>query len=46
MLPLPGEDGFAELVLAPAAKAGQLTSRELAERMQLHELLERAKRAA
>jgi hypothetical protein len=45
-LPLPGDEGFPELVLAPAAKAGEVTNAELAERMAHHELLLRARGAA
>jgi hypothetical protein len=42
-LPKIGDEGFPELVLAPAAKAGQVTSDELAERMALHERVLRAR---
>jgi hypothetical protein len=44
--PLPGDEGFPELVLAPAAKAGQLTTAELAERMTLHERVKAARTPA
>jgi AAA domain len=40
-LPLPGDHGYPELVLAPAAKAGQLTTVELAELMAHHNLVAR-----
>jgi hypothetical protein len=44
-LPFPGDDGYPELVLAPAAMADQLTRHELAERMAHHELVVRAREA-
>jgi hypothetical protein len=40
-----GDDGFPELALAPAAKAGQLTNDELGEALARHEVLERSRTA-
>jgi hypothetical protein len=41
----PGDDGYAELVLAPAAKARQITTVELEARMTFHDLVGRARAA-
>jgi hypothetical protein len=40
--PLPGDEGYPELVLAAAVKAGQLTDGEAAERLAHHKLFVRA----